>query len=690
MKTQTTCSILALVLSLGTAACVRAASTLQFSTTTYTVAENAGTAALMVQRTGDSNLAVTVDYASTNGTATAGLDYTDVAGTLTFDPGETNRIITVPILNDGLKEPSKTFRVILSNPTNQVLGAQKVATVTILDNDAGVQFQPLNRYWIAENEGALTLTVARGNDVNLGPISVDFATSDLSATNGLDYVGTNGTLSFAQGEMVRTFTVPILYKEAPETDKMFKVMLSNPTGGAVLGPYATATATILDTAGMKPHRFEGVTALADGSVRLVLGGGVSKRFKDYFDLYPIEVSSNLVDWTPLVTLQRTNALTNTLIYTDTTTGNWPVRFYRTPTNHLITPFCVKPTGPYAVGVLSRLLTDPSRQNRYNISTNGSFMVSVWYPMVPQARQLPGPLLDAQIARDPFFSEQLHLAGYPATNVVDRTPQLVGYALPDAPCATDLAPYPIVLCSPQGYGWRASLAEKAANFASHGYIVVVSDPSDGIATVFPDGTYLTLPGASWPSPPDYIQDRVKDLAFILDELTRWNADDAVFAGRLDITKVAVMGTCSGLTPAAEFGRSDPRCKASILVSCVPDRWPGLGNTSPFPPLDQSGVGKPLVVVYADWASSSYDFLFNKAAKDAIAFQIQGAANGGYMGMILVQDFYSLLEPYRLDTGREGARTITDYSLWFLNKYLKSSNDPMPAVKDYPRVINLKQK
>jgi hypothetical protein len=305
------------------------------------------------------------------------------------------------------------------------------------------------------------------------------------------------------------------------------------------------------------------------------------------------------------------------------------------------------------------------------------------------------LQEARLAQDPFFGQQLANAGYPTTVFADRMPQLVGYALPDAPCAPNLAPCPILLCTPQGYGWRASLAEKAANFASHGYIVVVSDPSDGIATVWPDGTYLTLPYASWPRTAAIVQDRITDLAFILDELTRWNADDAVFAGRLDLSKVAAMGTCIGFNAAAEFCRRDPRCKAAILVSCDVVRWPGIGDTSPFPPLDQSGVGKPLLVVYGDYpnypeVAANYHWLYDKAAKDAIAFQIQGTTDGGYVAMILVQDFYTLLEPYRLAPGREGSRTITGYGLWFLNKYLKGSTDPAPALADYPRVINFLQK
>jgi len=56
----------------------------------------------------------------------------------------------------------------------------------------------------------------------------------------------------------------------------------------------------------------------------------------------------------------------------------------------------------------------------------------------------------------------------------------------------------------------------------------------------------------------------------------------------------------------------------------------------------------------------------------------------------QDHYWLSDPGDLKGGREIARTINGYSLWFLNKYLKGSQDPMPALTDYPRVTNFKQK
>jgi Ca2+-binding RTX toxin-like protein len=76
---------------------------------------------------------ITVKYATSNVTATAGSDYTAKTGTLTFAPGVLTRNITIPILNDSLNEANETFRVTLSAPTNASLGIAKIATTTITD-----------------------------------------------------------------------------------------------------------------------------------------------------------------------------------------------------------------------------------------------------------------------------------------------------------------------------------------------------------------------------------------------------------------------------------------------------------------------------------------------------------------------------------------------------------------------------
>src|SRR5262249_1562975 len=73
---------------------------MQFSNAAYSVNENGGSASITVTRTSGSNGSVSVGYATSNGTATAGSDYTATSGTLTFADGETSKTIVVPITND--------------------------------------------------------------------------------------------------------------------------------------------------------------------------------------------------------------------------------------------------------------------------------------------------------------------------------------------------------------------------------------------------------------------------------------------------------------------------------------------------------------------------------------------------------------------------------------------------------------
>ena len=74
---------------------------------------------------------VTVAYATADGTATAGADYTATSGTLTFAPGETRKVVRVPVLDDTVADSGETFRLVLSDPAGATLGDTE-ATATIL------------------------------------------------------------------------------------------------------------------------------------------------------------------------------------------------------------------------------------------------------------------------------------------------------------------------------------------------------------------------------------------------------------------------------------------------------------------------------------------------------------------------------------------------------------------------------
>lgn len=238
---------------------LQAASTLQFVTSSSTVPDWAPNTAvpdytsparLAVQRTNDLNTEVSVDYATVDGTATAGLKYMATHGTLVFAAGETNQTIVVPILNEGLVDGDQTFQVILSNPTNAVLGARTTQTVSIFNVDVGLQFQfanynAANGWPLAEGVGTVLIGVVRGDDANL-PVTVDFATSDGTALSGRDYVGLTNTLSFEAQERLKFVPITLLNDSLKEeATQTFKATLSNPIRVS-LGATKTTTVTILD------------------------------------------------------------------------------------------------------------------------------------------------------------------------------------------------------------------------------------------------------------------------------------------------------------------------------------------------------------------------------------------------------------------------------------------------------------
>jgi hypothetical protein len=240
---------------------------LQFSNNSYSVAESAGSVTLTVQRLSELAPAVRVDYATTNLTAVAGSKYMAVSGTLTFNAGETNKNILVPVLNNGFVDGTRTFRVILSNPTSgAVLGTPTEATVSIADNDFGIQFR-FASYSVFEAAGTIRIGVVRDDDGEL-PVTVDYATSELTAKDGIDYAGCTNTLAFGPTERLKFFTIPILNNDVAQTNRSFQVRLSNPNGGS-LGQTRTTTVTIRDNDQGVRFESSGYTVSEDAGAALI-------------------------------------------------------------------------------------------------------------------------------------------------------------------------------------------------------------------------------------------------------------------------------------------------------------------------------------------------------------------------------------------------------------------------------------
>jgi hypothetical protein len=111
-------------------------STIVFSTSQYNVTEGTPAAHITVTRGGDLSATATIDYATSDGTASERSDYNTTLGTLRFAVGESQKTFDVLITDDGLQEPTETVTLTLTKPTgNGTLGAQSTATLAILDND---------------------------------------------------------------------------------------------------------------------------------------------------------------------------------------------------------------------------------------------------------------------------------------------------------------------------------------------------------------------------------------------------------------------------------------------------------------------------------------------------------------------------------------------------------------------------
>ena len=222
-------------------------SVVEFASATVDATEAAGTATITVKRMLATNTVVSVDYATSDGTAVSPDDYTSQSGTLTFNAGEIEKTIIVPINNDALDEEDvETVQLTLSNPTGDATLGAATSTLNIADDDdlPAVQLSSA-AYSLNEADGEATITVqlsaASGREV-----TVQYATADGTAVSPDDYTAIPlTTLTFASGTISQTFTVEVVNDALFEEDEFVGLVLSTPSN-ATLGTPASGALTIVD------------------------------------------------------------------------------------------------------------------------------------------------------------------------------------------------------------------------------------------------------------------------------------------------------------------------------------------------------------------------------------------------------------------------------------------------------------
>ena len=227
----------------------------EFTAANYQVAENGVTAAITIQRTGgtsgtnaDGTGSVFVNFATSDGTATNGINYGTVVTNIAFPAGEVLETVNVPVYNNFTITPNLTVNLTLSNPTPPAaLGDQATAVLTILNVNSAISFAS-TYYSQAKNipTGIATISLARQGST-LGTSTVDFyTTTNGTAVAGLDYYPTNAVVTFNPGDTVATAQVPIINNGIAEGNRIVDLSLTNATGSLLYAP-TNAALTIIDT-----------------------------------------------------------------------------------------------------------------------------------------------------------------------------------------------------------------------------------------------------------------------------------------------------------------------------------------------------------------------------------------------------------------------------------------------------------
>ena len=183
----------------------------QFALATNTVPESAGHLNVVIQRINNTNIVSSVHYATVDGTAFAGINYSNTSGTLVFGLGQTFAAVTVPLINQS-NTVSTQFGMNLSNPTNAVLIAPSNTVVVLQGSAVGISFTT-NLTAVAKSAQFVAIPVVCSNTNaeptnTLAPLTVSYGTVDGTAKAGINYGAKSGVLTFSPGTVTNYIYMP--------------------------------------------------------------------------------------------------------------------------------------------------------------------------------------------------------------------------------------------------------------------------------------------------------------------------------------------------------------------------------------------------------------------------------------------------------------------------------------------------
>jgi hypothetical protein len=244
------------------------------------LAENGGSQNISVVMTGTSSTTTTVNYSTTDGTATVlDGDYNASSGTLTWNPGESGaKTFSITVNDDSKYEANETVNLSISSPVGAAISSGS-AILTINNNDPQPSLA-IQDNTVSESTGSADITVTM-TGLSAFAVAVDYTTADsTAAVSANDYTAAGGTLVWNPGETgAKTFSVTINDDSLEEFTETVNLYLSNQSNATISTGFATLTINDNDTS--VPLITQAETMDSNGNGRI--------------DHYKITVSENIQD-----------------------------------------------------------------------------------------------------------------------------------------------------------------------------------------------------------------------------------------------------------------------------------------------------------------------------------------------------------------------------------------------------------
>jgi len=229
---------------------------MQFSSATYSVAENVGggLVTITVTRTAGTGNAATVQYATSDGstnpatggaTCSGATDYVNTSGTLNFAAADTSKTFTIPICPDTTFEADETVNLTLTTATGSILGTPNTAVLTITNDDTAPTFAIGDVTQVETDSGTtnFVFTVTKTGSTALDSV-ITYSTNDGSATQPSDYTAvTGGTTTILAANPSGTITISVNGDTTYEANETFTVDGTNVTNGSFTDASGLGTIT---------------------------------------------------------------------------------------------------------------------------------------------------------------------------------------------------------------------------------------------------------------------------------------------------------------------------------------------------------------------------------------------------------------------------------------------------------------